>query len=74
MCGLFALWGVVYLVIGIVKKVTYQIMTGLAVILLSASMPVMNRPGFAGWILVGVAIPLAVAAVVIRFIMLFRKR
>jgi len=74
MCGLFALWGLTYLVIGIVKKITHQIITGIAVILLAGSMPLLNQPGFAGWLLVGVAIPLAVASVVMRTLMLFGKR
>ena len=73
-CGLLVLWGLVYLVIGVMKKVKYQILSGIAVILLAASMPVMYQPGFAGWLLVAVAIPLAVAAVVMRTLMLFGRR
>jgi hypothetical protein len=73
-CGLLALWGLVYAVIGAVKKVTHQLLTGIAVVLLAGSMPLMNQPGYAGWLLVGVAIPLAVAAVVMRVLLLFRQK
>lgn len=73
-CGLLALWGVVFTVIGIVKKVTHQVLSGVAVILLAGSMPLLNAPSFAGWLLVGVAIPLAVISVVLRVMLLFRER
>ena len=74
MCGAFGLWGVVYLVIGIARKVRYQAMTGLAVILLAASMPMMTKPRLFGWLLVAAALPLGVAALVMRVIALFGKR
>lgn len=74
LCGLFALWGLAYLIIGVTKKVTYQVMTGIAVILLAASMPMLAEPRFIGWVLVAVALPLGVAALVMRFAALFGRR
>ena len=73
-CGLFALWGLIYLVIGIARKVTYQVMTGLAVILLAASMPMLYEPKLFGWLLVAAAVPLGVAALVMRVVALFGRR
>ncbi len=73
-CGLLAFWGLIYTVIGAVKKVTYQLLSGVAVLLLAASMPVLAEPKWTGWVLVVIAIPLAVAAVVMRAMMLFGKR
>ena len=74
MCGLFGLWGVTYLIIGIARKVTYQIMTGAAVILLAASMPMLTKPQLFGWLLVAAALPLGVAALVMRVSALFGRR
>lgn len=66
-CGSFAIWGLVYVVIGIVGKVKHQMLTGAAVILLAASMPVIERNALAGWLMVAAALPPAVAALRIRF-------
>ena len=74
LCGLFGLWGLTYLVIGIAKKVTYQVMTGVAVILLAASMPMLAEPRFIGWVLIVIALPLGVAALVMRVRALFGRR
>lgn len=73
-CDLFALWGLIYLVLGVVKKITHYVLSGVAVILLAGSMLLLNQPGFAGWILVGVATLLAVVALRMRFRELSGKR
>lgn len=72
--GLFAVWGLIYLVIGLVKKVTHHVLSGVAVILLAGSMPLFYESHWTGWVVVAIATLLAVAALRMRFTKLFGKR